>query len=128
VHTLGFGSGRTGAGLGRIAEVFGGVADIQGVELGSSPTSGTHSPSSEGVLLLMCVQSLWWRPSDAGFAGCGLAAAVAYSGVWDGGFKSLASGPSTLLWWGFVVPRSGSVGWAGGWPYTYSWSGVAGTT
>jgi hypothetical protein len=28
VHTLGFGSGRTGAGPGRIAEVFGGVAEI----------------------------------------------------------------------------------------------------
>jgi hypothetical protein len=41
VHTLGFGSGRTGAGLGRITEVFGGVADIQGLEPGSSPTSGT---------------------------------------------------------------------------------------
>jgi hypothetical protein len=41
VHTLGFGSGRTGSGLGRIAEVFGGVADIQGPEPGSSPTSGT---------------------------------------------------------------------------------------
>jgi hypothetical protein len=41
VHTLGFGSGRTGAGLGRIAEVFGAVADLQGLEPGSSPTSGT---------------------------------------------------------------------------------------
>ena len=46
VHTLGFGSGRTGAGLGRIAEVFGGVADIQGLEPGSSPTSGTCFPCS----------------------------------------------------------------------------------
>ena len=46
VHTLGFGSGRTGAGLGRIAEVLGGVADIQGLEPGSSPTSGTCFPCS----------------------------------------------------------------------------------
>ena len=41
VHTLDFGTGRTGAGLGRIAEVCGGVADIQLLEPGSSPTSGT---------------------------------------------------------------------------------------
>jgi hypothetical protein len=41
VHTLGFGSGRTGAGLGRIADVCGGVADLLGLEPGSSPTSGT---------------------------------------------------------------------------------------
>jgi len=46
VHTLGFGSGRTGAGLGRIEEVFGGVAEIQGLEPGSSPTSGTCFPCS----------------------------------------------------------------------------------
>jgi hypothetical protein len=51
VHTLGFGSARTGGGLGRIAEVFGGVAEIQGLEPGSSPTSGTHNSSSEGFLL-----------------------------------------------------------------------------
>ena len=46
VHTLGFGSGRTGAGLGRIAELFGGVAAFQGLEPGSSPTSGTCFPCS----------------------------------------------------------------------------------
>ena len=46
VHTLGFGSGRTGAGLGRIGEVFGRVAEIQGPEPGSSPTSGTCFPCS----------------------------------------------------------------------------------
>jgi hypothetical protein len=54
VHTLGLGSGRTGAGPGRIAEVFGGVADIQGLEPGSSPTSGTHDPSSEGFCVDVC--------------------------------------------------------------------------
>ena len=48
VHTLGFGSGRTSAGLGRIADVFGGVADIQGLEPGSSPTSGTVFPQVRG--------------------------------------------------------------------------------
>jgi len=52
VHTLGFGSGRTSAGLGRITHVRGGVAEIQALEPGSSPTSGTVThPSSEGFLL-----------------------------------------------------------------------------
>ena len=46
VHTLGFGSSRMSAGLGRIAEVFGGAAEIQGLESGSSPTSGTYFPCS----------------------------------------------------------------------------------
>src|ERR671927_1283430 len=41
VHTLGFGFGCTGIGLGRIGEVFGGVAGFQGSAPGSSPTSGT---------------------------------------------------------------------------------------
>ena len=51
VHTLGFGSGSTGFGPGRIGYVFGGVAVFQGLAPGSSPTSGTHYPSSEGFLL-----------------------------------------------------------------------------
>jgi hypothetical protein len=51
VHTLGFGSGRTGGGLGRIADVFGSSPCLQGLECSSSPTSGTHNPSSEGFLL-----------------------------------------------------------------------------
>jgi hypothetical protein len=46
VHTRGFGSGRTGAGLARIGDVFAGVADLQGLESGSSPTSGTCFPCS----------------------------------------------------------------------------------
>ena len=46
VHTLGFGSGGTGCGLARIGDVFGGVADILGLEPGSSPTSGTCFPCS----------------------------------------------------------------------------------
>ena len=49
VHTLGFGSGRTGAGLARIAEDFGGVAGSQGLEPGSSPTSGTVFPQVRGI-------------------------------------------------------------------------------
>ncbi|MBP1136566.1 hypothetical protein JOE31_002798 [Arthrobacter sp. PvP023] len=51
VHTLGFGSGRTGAGLGRIPYVWAGFQCLQGLEPGSSPTSGTHNPSTEGFLL-----------------------------------------------------------------------------
>jgi hypothetical protein len=54
VHTFGVGLGRTGVGSGRIPHVSGGVQCLRGLECGSSPTSGTHSPSSEGVLLLMC--------------------------------------------------------------------------
>ena len=37
VHTPGFGSGRTGAGLGRVGDVCGGVPGIQGLEPVSSP-------------------------------------------------------------------------------------------
>ena len=46
VHTLGFGFGCTGVGPGRIGDVFGGVADFQGLAPGSSPTSGTCFPCS----------------------------------------------------------------------------------
>src|SRR5687768_7242961 len=41
VHTLGFGFGCTGIGLGRIGDVFGGGLCFQGLAPGSSPTSGT---------------------------------------------------------------------------------------
>jgi hypothetical protein len=46
VHTSGFEFGWTGLGRGCIGEVFGGVADFQGLEPGSSPTSGTCFPCS----------------------------------------------------------------------------------
>ncbi|GEM_PF-4281873 len=46
VHTLGFGLGRTGAELGRIADVSGNSQRLQGLEPGSSPTSGTCFPCS----------------------------------------------------------------------------------
>ena len=48
VHTLGLGLGRTGAGLGRIAYVSAGVQCLQGLEPGSSPTSGTVFPQVRG--------------------------------------------------------------------------------
>jgi hypothetical protein len=51
VHTLGFGSGRTGAGLGRIAEVFGGATEFKGWNPVRVPPRAQHSPSSEGFLL-----------------------------------------------------------------------------
>jgi hypothetical protein len=48
VHTLGPGLGRTGAGLGRIPYVWAGVQCLQGLEPGSSPTSGTVFPQVRG--------------------------------------------------------------------------------
>jgi hypothetical protein len=41
VHTLGRGLGRTGVGLGRIADVSWSCQCLEGLEPGSSPTSGT---------------------------------------------------------------------------------------
>jgi len=67
VHTLGLGLGRTGAGPGRIGEVFGGVADIQGLEPGSSPTSGTCFPCSEACGPLSVYKSPLWTPAGAHF-------------------------------------------------------------
>jgi len=70
VHTLAFGSGRTPAGLARIAYVFGSSQWLQGLESGSSPTSGTRYPSSEGFSLLMCVHWPYAGPSDTGRGLC----------------------------------------------------------
>jgi hypothetical protein len=99
VHTQGFGSGRTGAGLGRTADVFGGVASFQGLEPGSSPTSGTAYPVVRGDFALTCVQTLRWRASDANSADFGLAAArsmqvcgVAGSSPWLVGLPPAVSG------------------------------------
>ena len=93
VNSSGFGLGRTSVGLARIAYVFWTSHCLQGLECGSSPTSGTVDPLVRGVFALTCVQSLWWRPSDARFAGFGLAAAGAYSGVWVAGSGSWLVGP-----------------------------------
>jgi hypothetical protein len=65
-----------------------------------------------GDFALTCVQILRWRPSDARFAGCGLAAAVAYSGVWVAGSGSWLVGPPPAVYWGMRVPLSGAVGLA----------------
>ena len=48
VHTLGFGLGRTSAEPARIAYVFWSSQCLQGLECGSSPTSGTADPLVEG--------------------------------------------------------------------------------
>ena len=62
VHTLGFGSGRTPAGLGRIAGVIGGVAEIPLLEPGSSPTSGTVFSLFRGLRAAECVQISSYGP------------------------------------------------------------------
>ena len=72
VHTMGFGSGRMSAGLGRIAEVFGGVADFQGLEPGSSPTSGTVFSLFRGFLVVFSVDSVHTLASDLMFRVCGV--------------------------------------------------------
>jgi hypothetical protein len=56
VHPLGFGFGCTGAGLGRIGEVCGGVAGFQGLAPGSSPTSGTVFSLFRGFSASECGQ------------------------------------------------------------------------
>ena len=82
VNTFGFGPGRTSAGLARTRNVFWSSQRLQGLECSSSPTLGTQTPSSEGVIALSVCTKLWPVDSDGWFAGFGLAAAVAYSGVW----------------------------------------------
>ena len=77
MHTLGFGSGRTGSGLGRIGDVCGGVAEIQGLEPGSSPTSGTCFPCSGACGPLNVYKSPFMGPCGGPFllvAVAGLAA------------------------------------------------------
>lgn len=71
VHTLGFGSCRTPAGLCRIAYVSAGVQCLQGLEPGSSPTSGTVFSLVRGLGASDCANLLygplrgpifcWWR-------------------------------------------------------------------
>ena len=51
VHTSGLGLGLTGAGLGRIPYLSEGVQCLQGLEPGSSPTSGTVFPQVRGFLV-----------------------------------------------------------------------------
>jgi hypothetical protein len=48
VHTFGLGLGRTSVELARIAYVFWSSQRLQGLECGSSPTSGTADPLARG--------------------------------------------------------------------------------
>jgi hypothetical protein len=54
VHTFGFGLGRTCVGSGRFTHVFGTSQCFQGLEYGSSPTSGTVFSQVSGFLSLCC--------------------------------------------------------------------------
>jgi hypothetical protein len=119
VHTLGGGSGRTSAGLARIGYVFRSSQSLQGLECGSSPTSGTRDQLVRGDFALTCVQSLWWRPSDAGARAVAWTPAVACSGVWVAGSGSWLVGPPPALYWGYAFL---SWLWRPGWPLTCSWS------
>ena len=76
VHTLAVGLGRTTAGLGRTGDVFGGVASIQRLEPGSSPTSGTCFPCS-GACGPLSVHKLF---TDGPLRGPFLLVAVAVAG------------------------------------------------
>ncbi len=61
VHTLGLGLGRTGAGLSRIADVFGGVADLQALSPVRVPLRA-HVPPSQRPFCSLTVDS---RPNSA---------------------------------------------------------------
>ena len=105
-----FGSRRRLVRLAWIPYVFGSSQRLQGREYSSSPISGTTFSLVRGEFALTCVQSLWSRRSDGWLAVSGLAAAMACSGVWGGGFKSLAGEPSACREWVLADPRSGYVG------------------
>lgn len=107
---LGLGLVHTGVGSGRIPHVSAGAQRLEGLKCSSSPTSGTRDPLVRGDFALTCVQSLWWRPSDAS------ARAVAWPPRWPiqvcgvAGSGSWLAGPPPTEGWVYAVPRSGSVG------------------
>ena len=68
VHTLGLELGSTGAGLGRTPYVSAGVQCLQGLEPGSSPTSGTVFPQVSGFLASESARTVHlWAPFGAFF-------------------------------------------------------------
>ncbi|VXC21249.1 hypothetical protein ARTHRO9AX_220248 [Arthrobacter sp. 9AX] len=95
VHTFRLRSRPTGLELGRFPYVFAGSQYFQGRECSSSPTSGTTNCLVRGDFAWTCVQSLWLLRSDGWVAA--LAWLPFYSGVWGGGVKSLADGPSACF-------------------------------
>ena len=77
VHTLGHGLGRTGAGLARIPYVWAGVECLQGLEPGSSPTSGTRVSAAGGLFrppalltlpTTLCSEMVWTAPPEPLFS------------------------------------------------------------
>ena len=78
VRTLGHGLGGTGTGtgtgtgLGRIPCVLAGVQCLQGLEPGSSPTSGTVFPQVRGFLVFFRVHIVHTLASDLMFRVCGV--------------------------------------------------------
>ena len=62
VITFGVGLGRTSAGLARFAYVFGSFQCLQGLECGSSPTSGTCFPCSGACEPLSVHKMFTYRP------------------------------------------------------------------
>ena len=99
VHTLHLGLPLTALLLPWIPYVSAGSQCLRGRECSSSPTSGTTFSLVRGEFALTCVQSFPSRRLAGWVAGCGLTAAVAYSGVWGGGFRTLANGASACCSW-----------------------------
>ncbi|MDQ0769326.1 hypothetical protein QF031_002075 [Pseudarthrobacter defluvii] len=93
VHTFRIGVPRTAFEPGRIPHVFAGLQCLQGLESGSSPTSGTTDRLVRGDFALTCVQSLRSRRLT----------------VWVAGFSLAAAGPVQVYgvavqvpgWWAF---------------------------
>ena len=120
VHTLGSGSSRMSAGLDRIGHVCGEMGEIQGLEPGSSPTSGTVFLQVRGFLVLFRVDSVHTLASDLMFRLCGSrkrpirlcggAAANCSPGTACGdssGFSSSFVLPSSFHVHHFMVARTG---------------------
>jgi hypothetical protein len=98
VHTLGFGSGRSGAGLGRIAELFGGVADFRGLDPVRVPPRARVFPV-RGFLVFLRVHIVHTLAADLMFRAWGVRE-TAYSGVWGPGnglFGCVGERPATAV-------------------------------
>ena len=77
VHTFGFGLGRTSVGSGRIRHVSGSSQCLQGLESGSSPTSGTRVSAAGGLFrppalltlpTTLCSEMVWTAPPEPLFS------------------------------------------------------------
>lgn len=72
VHTFGFGLGCTSVGSGRIPHVSAGAQCLQGLECGSSPTSGTVFPQVRGSWCFFRVYIVHTLASDLICRVCGV--------------------------------------------------------